>query len=146
MRPNRLFSQELRRSGRATRLALTGEEGLPYTQIMRKGSITLVGLWVAVVAPSLCASGVLAHPCVCLGVRGCHHESGCADDPCDTVMVANRLNGARVHPAPSAPTTAICSVAPRLSDALDRPPGPDGFNRSIRLQLPLHPTDIPLLI
>lgn len=108
-------------------------------------------------APALCMGGVITHGCDCAGQIACHcradcnhesgcgHEGGCADDPCSVCVVRpERQRNDSVTVVPPAVSTTIIFIA------VTQPPIPaertDSYERPGGKNLPLAPSDVPLLI
>ena len=54
---------------------------------MKKIVLTTSALWVLLLSPALCLSGVLLHPCPdCPQGFSCEHEEGCSADPCADLL------------------------------------------------------------
>jgi len=49
--------------------------------------LSLAIAWAVLLAPALCAGGVLMHECsTCGPAETCQHETGCDEDPCSPVL------------------------------------------------------------
>lgn len=114
--------------------------------------------------PALCVAGVLEHPCAPEGKRcqetdapncsheepgcphdgGCGHESDCESDPCSTMLVG-RERSSDDSPLVSLDAVAIAQWNEHSVQALGSTRIPDSVAKDI-VQIPTHPSDIPLLI
>lgn len=111
---------------------------------MRILPIILV-LVLVVVAPALCAAGIIAHPCECGFNTSCRHESDCSDDPCSIDVIVSRLQGRffdsflPILVATPEPSGLIADFTSRHSIDIDS-------RGSVRAGTPIHASDVPLLI
>lgn len=123
----------------------------------------LITVWSLHVAQVLCLAGALAHPCgataddahapttICCATPteetdpsgSCSHEDDCPEDPCQKTIV---LKGGGQRPAaePSLLTPAL--LAPALAEPDFPAARPQDFARDDGPRLPLHRSDLPLLI
>ena len=126
---------------------------------MRQIAKIAVVVWTALGAPVLCMGGFLAHPCDCGDTSNkahahcdeeeaptsCDHESGCALDPCEE-MTASRDELTQTLKFSLMPQLQAATC---LADALLPKPSPTGSppeDTANRLRLPLHQSDLPLLL
>ena len=112
---------------------------------MKRILTTILSLGLVAVMPTLCAAGLITHACECGSVSGCHHESGCADDPCSSNMVTGRTESKVLDSALALMAAAPCgdllsddaSCRPSVNLDVGAPPGAG---------CPLHASDVPFLI
>ncbi len=143
----------------------TTQEGRKLLGMTLRTLILVFTCWAFVGSPALCMAGVIRHACEpgssaeferstcgdsdCLcdqGSSSCAHEQDCSADPCSRVVTSKDAAGRQakyslyeiVHSIP--PADARMGVVP-TSVAF---PFLDG--RISRNRLPLHPSDLPLLI
>lgn len=123
----------------------------------------LIAVWSLHVAPGLCLAGVLAHPCeaaaddprapaaVCCATPAeeaddpgsCSHEDDCPEDPCQQTIVL-KGGGPRVALESNLPLPAF--AAPTLADRDFPTARPKDVPHDEGPRLPLHHSDLPLLI
>ena len=128
---------------------LTHPLGSRYPFIMMRSlrsKISLgVVLWAFLLAPALCAAGVLVHECDCGESDACGHEEECCDDPCSTDTL---------RPADS---RTVLDKMPTLKDPVSLPfmtrePSISEWHQTTPTfalppaELPYPPSDRPLLI
>ena len=108
-------------------------------------SLSIVIAWAVLLGPALCAGGVLAHECSsCPQPQSCHHEPGCGEDPCTTIL-APRHDPSPTLPAPAATTppppaaVVVPTEAPAAGILPDRikPPSAARPSRYFDSSLPL---------
>lgn len=101
--------------------------------------------WALLLAPSLCAAGLLEHACGCESEQQCQHEDSCSSDPCATVTRPQDQQEELALDVQWVPTTLpTWSVEPDVTARLARtlrPPVSPGH-----LALPFAQSDVPLLI
>lgn len=106
---------------------------------------TILTLGLIVVLPTLCAAGIIAHSCECESPADCHHEADCSDDPCGDDVVVSRSQGRHLDSAlpiaMAAPNNALLN-----DNAAARPLQIIDSDAPLDAGLPLHGSDIPLLI
>jgi hypothetical protein len=132
--------------------------------MLRRHFAILITTWAFFGMPALCVAGVLEHPCApddnhcektdthdCSHEEpdsphdgGCGHESDCESDPCST-MVVGRERSSDDGPIVSLDAVAIAPCTENSVQALRSTWSPDDVATG-NVQLPTHPSDIPLLI
>lgn len=114
--------------------------------MVRQDILLLAGFWALLLSPALCEGGLLGHPCDCDEHEVCHHEDGCATDPCADVVrpdddVAPFLAAAADGPTGFTASVQVDQTIPELPQRHRRPP-PDEPSRG----RPYPDSDLPLLI
>ncbi len=128
---------------------LTHPLGPKYSFIMLGSPKMRAGLsvvfWAFLLAPALCAAGVLVHECDCGESDACGHEEECCDDPCSTDTL---------RPADS---RTVLDKMPTLKDPVSLPfmtrePSISEWHQTTPTfalppaRLPYPPSDRPLLV
>jgi len=114
--------------------------------MLRQDILILAGFWALLLSPALCEGGLLAHPCDCDEHDVCHHEDGCATDPCVDAVRPDDDGTPLLAPAAGGPAASLAAVqvdpaAPEVLESRHRPPPePPSFGR------PYPDSDLPLLI
>lgn len=105
--------------------------------------VVLTALWILLLAPALCAGGLLMHPCECGDTDACGHEEECSTDPC------GKLTARPEHTKPLASPTSEPMTVPAFF-AVPQPAGAWSSSPLVRTaRLGLPPTDTstrPLLL
>ena len=124
----------------------------------------LIATWSFWGMPALCVAGLLEHPCApegkhcqdtdapdcsheepdCPHDGGCSHESDCESDPCST-MVFGRERTSDDGPLVSLDAVAAAQWTEHSVQVLGSTRIPDNVATD-SVQIPTHPSDIPLLI
>ncbi len=111
----------------------------------RTATLALV-LWSLVAMPAFCAGGLLEHACECGSESNCNHEANCGDDPCSAAVVRHRPHdhdgddvSANGFGLPA--TDEACNV-----DLAAQPLRPERWQPPPLVRLPVHQSDIPLLV
>jgi hypothetical protein len=81
--------------------------------------------WTVLLAPGLCAAGVVLHPCECGSADACSHEGCCLSDPCvDPVPIPQSLflQGLTLCPCWTGLFFQGLLFSPRVADPLIDPP------------------------
>jgi hypothetical protein len=111
---------------------------------MKQVLMAFLTLWVLLLSPGLCLSGVLEHFCADNPAgTSCEHENDCSSDPCGKVLLVHAPDPSKSNAAPV--IHAIVEFVESLDLISNKPPVPVYELWPHRVNLPVPPADLPLL-